>query len=165
MKTLFINRHAKSSWKEEGLRDFDRPLNKRGLRDAPFMANVFASRERAVDAIVSSPANRAHTTAKYFAEALGWPHEKIVLEEAIYAAGLPTLINLVGGFTDDWNQVIMFGHNPGFSYLVEELCGEYFAMPTCGIAKITFETDEWSKAIGMIGRAEYLDFPKNHMNE
>lgn len=163
MKTLFINRHAKSSWKHDGLRDFDRPLNKRGHRDAPFMAQIFSEREKSVDAIVSSPANRAITTARQFAAAIGWLESRIQQHEAIYGASTTSLMDVISGFDNDWNRVIIFGHNPGFSYLVQELSGEYFEMPTCGIAKITFDVDSWVEVVGSVGNLEYTDVPKNHL--
>jgi phosphohistidine phosphatase len=163
MKTLFINRHAKSSWKHDALRDFDRPLNKRGLRDAPFMAQIFSEREKSIDAIVSSPANRAITTAKHFSAAMGWLESRIKQNESIYGASASSLMDIISGFDDDWNRVIMFGHNPGFSYLVHELSGEYFEMPTCGIAKITFDAETWVEVIGSVGKLEFTDWPKNHL--
>ena len=86
MKTLYLCRHAKSSWADPGMDDFDRPLNERGQRNAPFMAGLFKERGEPVDLIVSSPANRALTTAKAFASALHLPADRFKQDRNIYLA-------------------------------------------------------------------------------
>ena len=95
MKRLFIIRHAKSSWEDILLLDFDRPLNKRGIRDAPFMGKVLAGKEEKIDQLVSSPANRAMTTSKYFAESLDFDPDKIIYNKDIYEAHSNTLMDII----------------------------------------------------------------------
>jgi len=160
MKTLYINRHAKSSWSDGNLRDFDRPLNNRGKRDAPFMAQVFFEKESRADLILSSPAKRAVSTAKFFAEKLNSAH--IELHENIYEASVQDLSSIVNEIEDKYSSAIMFGHNPGFSYLVQHFTDDFISMPTCAIAKIEFDIDSWKETSKSLGRLVYLDYPKNH---
>jgi len=112
MKQLTLIRHAKSSWSDPSLGDFDRPLNARGLEDAPRMgAYLKANGCPPVDQIVSSPALRARTTAKLIAEKLGMTNELIVLEPCIYEATLHRLFKLIGALDDAHPHVMLFGHN------------------------------------------------------
>ena len=115
MKKLFLVRHAKSSRDNAQLADFDRPLNDRGLRDAPFMGKLFAERKIRVDGIVSSPALRAKTTAEFFAVEL--KVGKMVFNGDIYDADTRTLLGIILQLDPTWNSVMMFGHNPGFSQI------------------------------------------------
>ncbi|MFZ6052181.1 SixA phosphatase family protein [Halocola ammonii] len=162
MKTLYIHRHAKSSWANRNQRDFDRPLNDRGLRDIPFMAKKFVEREKSVDGLVSSPAKRAQTTAEIFAQELGKPITDIGLDNRIYEAQVTDLSSVVEALDDNWNSAVVFGHNPGLSSLVGYYSNEHVDMPTCAIAKLTFDIDSWQEAFAGTGFLEYLDFPKNY---
>ena len=111
MKILHINRHAKSSWKDMSLRDFDRPLNKRGKINAAFMSEKFVE-EHKVDLIISSPANRAKTTALYFATALGLDEDQIQFDARIYGAGVSEMHSILSSVPKHINSVMIFGHNP-----------------------------------------------------
>lgn len=162
MKTLYINRHAKSSWNEEGISDFDRQLNARGLRDAPFMAQLFFEKSGGVDLILSSPANRALTTATFFAKAIGFPSSEVKTEAGIYLASTQVLLRIVTELDDAYDKVILFGHNPGFTYLVQYLTGEYVNMPTCAIARVDFQQDTWQAVSADSGSLIAFDYPKNH---
>ena len=118
MKTLYINRHAKSSWNEDGISDFDRPLNKRGMRDAPFMAKVFAEKSNGVDLILSSPANRAITTANFFSEALGFAPSEVKTDEGIYLASTQDLLRIIAGNGDSIDFLVdQFSHDSGLRFL------------------------------------------------
>src|SRR5882757_4023814 len=116
---LTLIRHAKSDWDDRSLSDFERPLNARGLRDAPTMARRFVAglaREPATALrLVSSPARRALTTAQLFADTLGIARRELVLEPRIYEAMPGTLLEIVRGFAETDRHVLMFGHNPGLS--------------------------------------------------
>lgn len=162
MKTLFINRHAKSSWDDSSLKDFDRPLNSRGNRDAPIMADRFVEKEKKVDQIVSSPAKRAFQTAKYFSKVL--QGQDIYTVDEIYEATTRSLLHIINDFSDDYETIIIFGHNPGFSSLVDYLCDQNIYLPTCGIVKIRFNVDSWSRISAESGELVYFDFPKNESN-
>lgn len=163
MKKLFIIRHAKSSWADPSLRDFDRPLNKRGLRDAPFMAKMMVGKGIRPDQIVSSPANRAITTAGYFAEAQGISRKDIQIKHDIYEAYPEVLLSMIQRFDNDWNTVFIFGHNPGFTYLANLFEGEYLAnIPTCGIVEVTTPIDDWQRLAAETGKMTAFYYPKQY---
>ena len=144
MKTIFLIRHAKSSWDNPGLRDFDRPLNKRGFRDAPFMAKHLSEQSPAPDKLVSSPAKRAFTTATYFAEAHGLTAQDIHQEPGIYEAYAQELLFIIQRLQPEWDTVYLFGHNPGFTNLANQFAVDFIPnIPTCGIAHISGPIKDW----------------------
>jgi phosphohistidine phosphatase len=146
MKSLLILRHAKSSWKHPELTDHDRPLNKRGKRDAPRMGELLRSEHLIPEAIISSTAARAHATAKAVAKASGYKG-KITLNHSLYAAGPQAYMDALHDLSDDNVRVLIVGHNPGLEELVEVLTGEMHPMPTCSLAHLKLRVDKWS-AIG-----------------
>ncbi len=144
MKNVYFVRHAKSSWEDPSLRDIDRPLNRRGLRDAPFMAKVLKSKNVQPDLIISSPANRALTTAKYFAQELNVSEKNIKVRNSVYGAYPEDVIRLLKGLDDHIETVMVFGHNPTFTSIVNRFTTEYIAnVPTCGIAKVEADIESW----------------------
>lgn len=165
MKRLYIIRHAKSSWAEPGLRDFDRPLNKRGKRDAPLMGKLLRDRGVNPDYIVSSPANRAQTTARTIAKEVGYPIEDIILEMDIYEAYLENLIGVIEHFPADKQTVLMFGHNPGFTYLANHFNhGDLIDnVPTCGIACIETSAKDWTAIHPSNSNLVSFDVPKMYI--
>lgn len=166
MRTLYLVRHAKSSWADPGMRDFDRPLNERGLRNAPFMAKVCKQRGEPIDLLVSSPANRAITTARFFAKELGIPAARFREEPAIYEASLTKLMRVVEALPDEAGRVMLFGHNPGFSELLEHLSEAGTGdLPTCGMARIDILLDSWSAVAKGTGTLVWLDGPKRHTGQ
>lgn len=160
-KTLVLIRHAKSSWLKEGCPDIDRPLNERGERDAPFMAKRLAESGLKVDKAISSPALRAKTTARHYVDALGL--SDLVIEDRVYEADVANLMNVINSFDDNWNCVLLFGHNPGFSYLLQYLCGEMLHMPTNGTAILEMEVSSWEHAGTGCAVLQDFDFPKKHL--
>jgi phosphohistidine phosphatase len=159
MKTLFLIRHAKSSWDDTTLPDKDRPLNDRGRRDAPKMGERLAKRDVKPDLILSSPAVRALRTAEIIAKKLDYRH-KIVVNERLYAVGADDLLDVIHQLGDKVERVMLFGHNPELTELAHRLSGEITHMPTCAVAEFTFDAKSWSK-IGRIKPAEVLlDYPK-----
>ena len=162
MKSLFLIRHAKSSWKDASLADRDRPLNKRGKRDAPEMGRRLAARGDAPDLIVSSPAVRALATARIMAEAVGYPVDRIREDERIYMAGPAELLEAIRDLEDDLQQVFLFGHNPGLTELVNELSEPVIDnVPTCGIVELRVTVDRWADVSpGTVRRAGF-DTPKS----
>lgn len=164
MKNLVVIRHAKSSWDDPAAADIDRPLNKRGKRDAPFMGSLLKFRGLPPDRIVTSPAKRALKTARLIAEEVGYDPEAIDIRDAIYLGDAPFLIDLIQGLDDAWERVYLFGHNPDLTDLVNRLAGETIAnVPTCGVASIEFEVDSWSHIMAGTGRLAFLDYPKRHL--
>ncbi|HJN48838.1 MAG: histidine phosphatase family protein [Pseudomonadales bacterium] len=144
MRWLYLIRHAKSSWSHPELSDFDRPLNKRGKRDAPVMGSKLAELGCTPDKIVSSPANRAVTTAHRIAEALQYPSGEIETDRGIYATSVNELVALISRFDAAYQHVCLVGHNPEITGLSDYLTDEYIDnVPTCGIVHIQLEIDDW----------------------
>lgn len=161
MKKLILIRHAKSTWAESGISDFDRPLNQRGENDAPIMAGRISSSNFIIDQVVSSPALRAITTAQEFSKVLKIPFESILQNKAIYEASPDVLMGLISQFDSSWKTVILFGHNPGLSYLTGLLTGELYDKVTCSISEIDLHIDDWSHCNAGLGTLISYDFPKN----
>ncbi len=162
MKQLLICRHAKSSWKDLSLADFDRPLNKRGKRDAPLMGKKLASLHIHPDLIISSPAKRARKTAKKIAKELHYPRNQIVYKDGIYNALAEELIDCIHSLDDQSSdQVIMIGHNTGFTDLVNLLGNLQIAnVPTCGIAALNFAVGSWKDVKKGEGELAFFFYPK-----
>ncbi|MFA6571264.1 MAG: histidine phosphatase family protein [Bacteroidota bacterium] len=166
MKTLIIVRHAKSSWDNANLSDFDRPLNQRGLRDAPFMGNLLKEKSVKPDLILSSPANRAYQTSKFYAEALAYDITKIQLHELIYTSGPKQIIGLINQIDDSVNTIILFGHNPDLSTLTNFLAdNDYGSLPTCGTICIDFNVDNWSLIGEETGKVRFFEYPKKYLKK
>lgn len=161
MRLLTLVRHAKSSWEYPELSDFERPLNERGRRDAPLMADKVRKYPPLPDRLVSSPALRAVTTAHVFADTLGIKREDIVLLPKIYEASASTLMKLVRGMDDGDRHVMMFGHNPGFTELCHLLAACSFEeMPTCAIARFELEVKIWEDVGEDCGKLARYGYPK-----
>lgn len=163
MKTLFINRHAKSSWKDNNLNDFDRPLTKRGHLAAPFMAKQLKEKGEEFDLILTSPANRAFTTAQYFAKEYDYDHKFIEEAHSIYLADHGTILTIIDNMPNEFNRVMIFGHNPGLTNLANVLTGETLGnIPTAGTVKINFDVDSWEEVTPGSGTLEFFDYPKRY---
>lgn len=144
MKTLLLLRHAKSSWKEEGLADHDRPLNKRGKRDAPRMGKLLRKEGLIPDVIVTSTAKRARKTARMVAESSGYSG-KIVKSETLYQAGSERFSMVLSALPEEVERVMLVGHNPDLEEFLETLIGESRGMPTAALAEIRLNIDSWKK--------------------
>ncbi len=138
MKKLLIMRHGKSDWGAGSQRDFDRPLNERGKKDAPRIGNELKSRNLTPDLIISSPAERAKMTAEKVAENSGY-NKNIKWDESFYFGYFKEVINAVKKVDEQNETVLIVGHNPTWSSLVEHLSGEYFDMKTANVCIIEFE--------------------------
>lgn len=159
MKTLYLVRHAKSSWKDVDLDDFERPLNKRGKRDAPFMGNKLKKMGIKPDKIISSPAVRAKATAEFFAKAFGI--KSIAYEPTIYDADTKDLLSILNALDDDLDTVMIFGHNPEFTWLANKLGNISIEnIPTAGIVCLSFGTDRWKGVAYGKGRQLFFMYPK-----
>ncbi len=144
MKTLFILRHAKSSWSHSGLADHDRPLNRRGKRDAPKMGELLSELGLVPDLIISSTAKRAHATAKMVAEACGYG-SSIRLARDFYHADPEDFIEVLQGIDDEYSSVMIVGHNPGMEELLDDLTGESAYLTTANIAHVELPIGRWSE--------------------
>lgn len=164
MKTVYFIRHAKSSWSDMSLSDFDRPLNKRGKRDAPLMAQKLHEMGVKPDAIVSSTANRAITTARHFATVLGIEKRDIIKTPSIYEAYYKTVLDIVQNQSNKLKTILVFGHNPAFTSVANSFNGEYIAnVPTCGIVKVTADVDNWEDFNEETGNLEAFYYPKQFL--
>jgi len=154
MKTLYIVRHAKSSWDDPAMSDFDRPLNARGLRDLPPMAAALQSHDVYPDLILSSPANRARTTAEHYHEVLGGA---LRLDDRIYEASLMGLVYLAQEAFERADTVMIVGHNPGLTMLIDRMSNRTIGnLPTAGVVGIAFEDGSMTQR----GRKTLALFPK-----
>ncbi len=163
MKSVIFVRHAKSSWDNPDLSDFDRPLNKRGLKDAPFMAQVLAQMNIKPDKIISSPAIRALTTARHFAEKLDYPINDISTHNDIYEKGANAIINIITNLDNNLNCIMLFGHNPDLHHLVTYLSDLTIDnLPTCGIVCIDFNVASWSDIKNSKGVIRFFEYPKKY---
>src|SRR5258705_4002883 len=138
MRTLFLVRHAKSSWDDTALPDKDRPLNDRGKRDAAKMGERLAKFELKPDLILSSPANRALTTAEIIAKKLDYKLKHIVMDNRLYAVDADDLLDVIRKLRDKSKRVMLFGHNPELTELAHRLSSKITRMPTCAVAGFTF---------------------------
>jgi len=143
MKKLLIFRHAKSSWKHPELADHDRPLNKRGKRDAPRMGELMREHDMVPDLIISSTAKRARQTADFVADTSGYQDE-IQFERSFYAAEPEALIDILQQVADNNECVMVVGHNPDLEELLEMLTGDWERMPTAALALIELAINEWA---------------------
>jgi phosphohistidine phosphatase len=162
LKILILVRHAKSSWKDASLADRDRPLNKRGKRDAPEMGRRLAARGAAPDLIVSSPAARALATARIIAEAVGYPVDAIREDERLYLASPTELLEAIRDLDDGYDRVFLFGHNPGLTELVNELSEPAVDnVPTCGLVELRLAAERWADVSPDTVRRVSFDTPKS----
>ncbi|MDB5262512.1 MAG: phosphohistidine phosphatase [Adhaeribacter sp.] len=163
MKTLYLLRHAKSSWDFEELSDHDRPLNNRGRKDAPLMGRELASREVTVDLIVTSSAVRALTTATLVAKELEYDPEKIAVEEEIYKANKQELLAIINNIPNQFEKVMLVGHNFTITELANMLSPDLVpTMPTAGVVCLQFNCGTWAEINKENGNLVFFDIPKNH---
>ena len=147
MKKLLILRHAKSSWANPGQDDWHRPLNERGLEDAPRVGQWLRERSMLPDLIITSDAVRARTTAQVVAKAIGHGHE-IVMEPGLYLAKPQAVIDLLAALESDARTVMIVGHNPGLEELVLQLTGDHVGLVTAAIVEVELTIDRWSELGG-----------------
>jgi phosphohistidine phosphatase len=162
MKTLILVRHAKSSWEEPGVSDFDRPLNERGKKDAPEMAKRLKEKGIRVDLFISSPARRAKRTARFFAEEYGVKKDEILLVEELYLAGYGAFMNTILQVDNKHDSIALFAHNPGITEFASSLTNvKVDDMPTCAVFALQIETDNWKNFKDSERAFLFFDYPKN----
>ena len=161
MKQLLIIRHAKSSWATIGQNDFDRPLNERGIRDAPKMAERLLEKKISIDAFISSPAKRAITTAGLFAQVYQFNSKGIETIPQLYHAHTSVFYEVISQIEDSIITAALFSHNPGITEFVNELTRTKIDnMPTCGIFGITSATEKWKNFRKAERTFWFFDYPK-----
>ena len=161
MKTLYLLRHAKSSWEDSRLKDFERPLNERGSSDVPVMAKRFTGRGKKVDCIIASPALRAKTTARLFATAIRFPEEDIISNPELYFAGTGMLLKAASLADEACDAVMLVGHNPAITEFANAMAGcDIDNVPTCGLVELRLPVEHWTDI--ELGKASLVgfDYPK-----
>lgn len=162
MKKIYFIRHAKSSWKEPYLDDFDRPLNKRGKNNAPMMAQRLKQSAIFPDIIVSSPALRAKKTASKIAKVLDYDKERIVFYQELYDGGVENYLHVIRNIDNSNNSVFLVAHNPDITDMSERFGNIIIGnMPTCAIVCVSFDVDDFAKIKERGGKALFFDFPKS----
>lgn len=145
MKTIYFVRHAKSSWDHPSVRDIERPLEARGLRDAPMMARVLKSKGIQPDLLLSSPATRAYSTALYFADAFEIDRKDVQIQPRIYEAFSEDILAIIEELPADVDTVLIFGHNPTFTTIANRFSKQHIDnVPTCGIFKVEAKVNSWN---------------------
>jgi len=163
MKTLYLARHAKSYWKDQSIPDFDRPLNSRGKRDAPFMGEVLKDKKVKPDLIISSPAKRTKKTAIEIASKIGYSEKKILYNEELYEASSNTIIKVLNKIDEKYNSVIIFAHNPGLTLLNNHISNNYIEnIPTCGIVALQLDK-KWNELGKNTCKFLYFEYPKLYL--
>ena len=163
MKTVYLVRHAKSSWDYNSLRDIERPLNDRGIRDAPFMAKMLKKKGVEPDALISSPAVRALMTATYFKIGMGIEGADVIIKDEIYESMSSTIVQLIQRLPEDLDTVMLFGHNPTFTSVANIFNDNYIGnMPTCSIARIDGDVANWMEFKEGNAKLTEFHYPKEY---
>ncbi len=166
MKNLFLVRHAKSSWKYKELSDLERPLSGRGRRDAPFMGKLLHRQKITPDVLLTSPAVRAVSTAKYFCDEMNISFDEVKILPGLYMPDPDEILNIIGGLESAINTAMIFSHNPGITGFYNRLADEYIEnIPTCGIAAVEFDEDSWEDLKDKTGRLLFFEFPKKYFSK
>ena len=162
MKRILIIRHAKSSWAEIGQRDFDRPLNERGLCDAPEMARRLIQRNIKIDLFVSSAANRALTTTRLMMKEMKMGEEQLIVKPDLYHAPPSIILSSIQQCDDNYDIIAVVCHNPGITMFANMIQGlSIDNVPTCGVLALTTSASNWKDASIENMRFDFIDYPKN----
>lgn len=166
MKTLYLLRHAKSSWDNPDLKDFERPLAERGLNDIPLIAERFLRRQGAVNSIICSPAIRTKATAKLFAERINLPVDDISSNPELYFAGASMFLKAASLVDEECESAMLVGHNPAITEFVNAMADtDIDNIPTCGLVELSLPIDDWSDVqFGSATLVEF-DYPKKRQDE
>lgn len=161
MKTIYLNRHAKSSWSNPDIPDFDRPLSERGRNDLPLIGKILSEKIKPPQIVYSSPANRAISTAKVISQFLGYDENNIISDMKIYDAVVSDLIKIISSTSDEYNIMMIFGHNPTFTMTANFLSDKNILnIPTCGFVQIDFNINSWKEIEGNLGKLILFEYPK-----
>lgn len=160
MKTLLLVRHAKSSWNNVDISDMDRPLKQSGVKDAIEIAEKLKAKKVNPDILISSPAVRAITTALIFARTLNYHYNRIVINDMVYDFSKDALLPLLKNTDDKYDVVMLVGHDPELTYLLNDLTGKaYEKTPTSSVAKINFGITQWQKIKPKKGKLIFIESP------
>jgi phosphohistidine phosphatase len=160
MRELILIRHAKSDWSNPLLDDFERPLNKRGSKNAPFMAKILKKEIQKPDLIISSPSFRTKLTLEYFLKEFEYKGE-VIFEKSIYEAPFENLLKVIKNVDDKYKTIFLIGHNPGLNDLANFLLGSFEDnIPTSGVLKIDFDTNSWKNISKDNSKLIFFKYPK-----
>ena len=168
MKTLYLVRHAKSDWADEDLSDIDRPLNKRGYRDAHFMSNLMREKKLILDLIITSPAIRAISTALIFCRNLDVNYSNVLINPNLYGTDVQQYKDVIAKIDNQHNSVMIFGHNAIISELANSLAKPFSEnIATCGIVGVRplENCDEWKYFNENARKLLFYDFPKKYITK
>ncbi|MGY5352825.1 SixA phosphatase family protein [Wenyingzhuangia sp. IMCC45533] len=161
MKTIYIVRHAKSSWEYERIEDIDRPLKKRGIKDSYLIANVLKNSISKPDTFISSCANRALHTGIIFCNVLDFPMANLKISKSLYSFSDGYLVKTIMALDDAYNSAIVFSHDHGINTFVNSYGSKHIKhVPTCGVIGIQFDTEHWKNIKS--GKTILQEFPKHH---
>jgi phosphohistidine phosphatase len=161
MKILLLIRHAKSDWNTPSLSDFDRPLNERGKRDAPLMAQRLLDKKIKIDAFIASPAKRAKKTASIFAKEYKRDTDEIIFKEELYGAPSNVFYDVIAEADDGFDSIAVFSHNPGITDFANSLTDARIDdIPTCGIFAVKINTKHWKDFKEAKKEFWFADYPK-----
>jgi phosphohistidine phosphatase len=161
VKRLIVIRHAKSSWDNPLLGDFDRPLNERGERDAPRMGKRLKEKRIVPDLLLSSPAKRALKTCEIIGSILNYPTGNIKADRELYHADEYGILHIIKNINDKHDTVLIFGHNPGLTDFVNRLTDSVIDnVPTCGVVSCSLNVPSWRDIEWGNGKVDFFDFPK-----
>jgi phosphohistidine phosphatase len=163
MKTLYIIRHAKSSWGDFTLPDFERPLNERGKKDAPVMAQFLKDKKKIIDVFISSPAKRALKTCEIFCETFQKKASDIVIIDELYHAPSPVFVEQIKKIDSAYKSAAIFSHNPGITDFVNDVAVgvKVDNMPTCAIFAFQINSDDWSNFESAEKTFLFFKYPKS----
>lgn len=165
MRQLILIRHAKSSWSNSDLSDFDRPLNKRGKRDLAFMSVLLSQKNMTPELIISSPALRTKLTAIEFANKIGYNKNEIIWNKNLYLASYMNILKIIKQIENKINCAIIVGHNPGLTDLQNYLCNEEIDnIPTSGIVSMS-TIKEWKDVESKDFELVFFEFPKKYLKK
>lgn len=161
MKQLLLIRHAKSSWADAGMDDFDRPLNERGKTDAPEMAKRLLKKHITINAFISSAAKRAQITCALFMKEFNVEKEKMIIKQELYLAPPEIFYKCIADINDKFETIAVFAHNPGITEFTNNLTNiRVDDMPTCSVYAINIDTDSWSSFTNAKKSFWFFEYPK-----
>ena len=164
MKSVLLIRHAKSSWDDPLMSDFDRPLNERGKKDAPQMAKYLLQKDIPIDCFISSPAKRAKKTALHFIAEYGLKSDNIILKSELYLPSEEIFFDVIESTPEEFSHLAIFAHNPGITHFVNLLTDKIRVddVPTCGIFGVKADIQHWKDFRKATKAFWFFDYPKNH---
>ncbi len=162
-KKIFIVRHGKSDWSTPDISDIDRPLKPRGVRDAYKMAKLLKQKKEQANLIISSPATRAIHTAIIFSRILQIPEKNILVEYKLYMADSAAIKEYCQNISDDYNEIMIVGHNPGFTSFANKFTpNDITNVPTSGLVILDFDCSSWKDIAPEVLKDHFFDYPRKH---